>query len=141
MVACSETIMKRNGLLKWWSAGVGAMDALTGLGLMFVPVWVLACLRIEAPSAEAIVFLRWIGAFVCAVGLSYGLALFGRKGWGEASWIMTSLARLMVALFLTVQMLRGELEPAWSVVALSDAAVAFVQLTVLWRGGWKEEGA
>lgn len=131
--------MKRNGYLKLWSLGVGAMDALTGLGLMFVPAWVLSCLRIDVPSEEAVVFLRWIGAFVCAVGLSYGLALCGRRGWGEASWIMTALARLMVATFLAVQILHGTLASAWGIVALSDALVAFVQLAVLWRGGWKEE--
>lgn len=129
--------MNKTNILKFWSAAVGSMDAVTGLLLVFSPLLVLRLLGISAPSAEAVVFLSWIGVFVLAVGLSYGFAL-GRRSRGETVWMFTSLARLLVAVFLAFRILDGSLAKAWMVVAFSDASVAVVQLLVLRAGWWKE---
>ena len=67
--------MNRHRFLKGWSLAAGVMDAVTGLMLVFVPGLVLSLLMIEAPSPEAMVYLRWIGVIVLAVGLSYGIAV------------------------------------------------------------------
>ena len=67
--------MKRVDFLRFWSVAVGAMDALTGILLMFAPGLVVRMLGVAAPSTDALVFLSWIGVFVTAVGLSYALAL------------------------------------------------------------------
>ena len=129
--------MTKVKFLKFWSIAVGSMDALTGLLLIFVPGLVLQMLKIGQPSADALVFLSWIGVFVMSVGLSYGLAL-GRRGRGEAAWVFTSLVRIMVAVFLTVRILDDSLPNAWALVAVADASVAMVQIAVLRAGWWRE---
>lgn len=130
--------MNKHQFLKFWSLAVGAMDAVTGLMLVFVPGLVLSLLMIEAPSAEAMIYLRWIGVFVMAVGLSYGIALGGCPERGETVWLITALVRGMVAVFLIVQIVGGKMDPAWAVVAMSDGAVAVAQLAILRFGWWKE---
>jgi len=123
--------------LRFWSIAVGAMDALTGLLLIFVPVGVLGLLGIRPPSAEARVFVSWIGVFVMSVGLSYGLVFLKRRH-GEAVWAFTSLVRMAVAVFLTSRVLGESMEPGWLLVAASDAAVALVQIVILRLGWWRE---
>jgi hypothetical protein len=129
--------MNKSNFLKFWSIAVGSMDALTGILLIFFPVLVLKMLKIEPPSADALVFLSWIGVFVMSVGLSYGLAL-GKRGRAEAVWVFTSLVRIMVAVFLMVRILDGSLQKAWALVALSDASVALIQIAILRAGWWRE---
>lgn len=123
--------------LRSWSIAVGAMDALTGLLLIFAPLAVLGRLGIAPPSHDALVFLSWIGVFVMSVGLSYAMAL-NRRGRGEAVWAFTALVRMGVALFLIVNVLSGVLPPAWLLVGISDGLVALVQTLILWKGWWKE---
>lgn len=130
--------MNKLKLLKFWSIAVGSMDALTGLLLIFVPDLVLRMLKMDPPSADAMVFVSWIGVFVMSVGLSYGLALGGRRSRGEAAWMFTSLVRIMVAVFLTTKILGGSLQMAWLLVAAADASVALVQVVILRKGWWRE---
>lgn len=128
--------MKKIQFLKFWSMAVGSMDAVTGLLLIFVPALVLGLLGIAPPSPDAMVFLSWMGVFVCGVGLSYGLAL-GRRTRGETVWMFTALIRAMVAAFLIVRIVHGSLAPAWAAVAVSDALVAIVQIVILRAGWWR----
>lgn len=128
--------MNKTQFIRIWSVAMGAMDAMTGLLLVFFPGQVLKLLGIVLPSADALVFLSWVGVFVCGVGLSYGLAL-GRRSQGEAVWMFTALIRSMVAVFLLIQILSASLVPAWGLVAFSDAAVALVQVVILRLGWWK----
>jgi hypothetical protein len=132
-----KTLMKKSSLLKLWSVGVGAMDAVTGLLLIFAPTFTLRLLGISTPSADATVFLGWIGVFVMSVGLSYGLAVL-RPGYGVPVWIFTSLVRAAVAVFVTARILDDSLEARWIIVALTDAAVACAQILILRAGWWKE---
>lgn len=117
---------------------MGSMDALTGLLLIFVPDRVLGLLNVPRPSADARVFVSWIGVFVLSVGLCYGLALTGKRAKGEAAWMFTSLVRILVAAFLTSVVVSGSMAPAWMLVAAADALVAMVQVLVLRMGWWKE---
>jgi hypothetical protein len=129
--------MTRVKFLKFWSIAVGSMDALTGLMLLVAPAGVLGLLGITPPSADALVFLSWIGVFVLSVGLSYGLAL-DRRGRGEAVWMFTAGVRMLVALFLTFSILEKSLATPWIFVALADAGVAIVQIAILRAGWWRE---
>lgn len=113
------------------------MDALTGLLLIFVPARVLGLLGIRPPSTDALVFLSWIGVFVMSVGVSYGLVFLKRRH-GEAVWAFTSLVRMAVAVFLTTNVLRETMEKSWMLVAVSDAAVALIQIIILRLGWWRE---
>ncbi len=128
--------MNKIHFLKFWSIAVGAMDAVTGLLLIFAPELVLGLLGIAPPSADALVFLSWMGVFVGGVGLSYGLALGGRVR-GETVWMITAMIRLLVASFVASRVLNGSLASAWALVGISDAAVALVQIAILRAGWWK----
>lgn len=131
--------MKKLLFLKVWSIGMGAMDAMTGVLLILVPEQVLGLLKIEPPSPDALVFLSWIGVFVMAVGLSYGMALGKSSSQGETVWAFTALVRIMVAIFLTFMIIGGALPVAWAVVAVSDGLVAVVQIGIVRKGWWREE--
>ena len=131
--------MNKARFLKLWSVAAGSMDFLTGLLLVVAPGFVLGLLRIEQPSADALVFLSWIGVFVAAVGLSYGLALGKNRDRCETVWMITGLVRIMVAAFLTVRIVDGSLSVPWALVALSDAGVAAVQVAIFRLGWWREE--
>jgi hypothetical protein len=130
--------MSKLNFLKIWSVMVGGMDAFTGLLLIVTPATVLRLLRIEAPGEDTLVYLSWIGVFVLAVGLSYGLALGKHRGRGEAVWLFTALVRILVAVFIVTQITRKTMAPAWIVVALSDGIVATVQMVILRRNWWRE---
>lgn len=119
---------------RWWSVAVGAMDASTGVLLVACPAWVLAVLGIAPLEAESLVFLRWVGVFVGAVGLSYGLAL---RGGGPVVWTFTAGVRGLVAVFVTANIATGSLEPAWAGVAATDAVVAVVQVIGLAKRWWR----
>lgn len=129
--------MNRKLLIKGWSLCVGAMDASTGLLLIFAPGFVLKLLGISLPDDTAMVFLSWMGVFITGVGLSYAWALRISLE-GALVWKITAMIRFMVAAFISWKIGSGELEKAWLLVALSDAAVATVQLQILRLGWWRE---
>lgn len=116
-----------------WSGAVGAMDATTGILLVCCPAWVLGAIGVDSMGEESMVFLRWIGVFVGAVGMSYAFAF---RGDGPAVWRFTALVRMLVAAFVTTNLFSGSLPPAWAGVAVTDAVVAGVQIVGLARRWW-----
>lgn len=133
----AKNMNKRIKMMIGWSAAVGAMDALTGLLLVVAPAVTLRLLGIKPPGAEALVFLSWMGVFVGAVGLSYGLVLLNRRR-GSTVWMVTALVRVLVGVFVVCRIAAGDLVAGWAAVAVTDLLVAGVQLAVL-RAGWWEE--
>lgn len=129
--------MNKRKFLILWSIAVGSMDAVTGLMLVASPALVLQSMRVALPSADTLVFVRWIGVFVGGVGLSYAMAL-GERRRGKAVWLVTSMLRALVAVFVLTQIDVGALAPVWLVVALTDAVVAVGQMFMV-RAGWWEE--
>ena len=122
---------------RWWSVGVGAMDASTGILLLACPAWVLSILQIEGVGEGSLIFLRWIGVFVGGVGIGYAQVF---RGWRQAEtvWRMTAWIRGGVAAFVTMSIVTGSLSPAWAAVAITDAVVAFIQAWGLTKGWWRE---
>jgi len=118
----------------------GLCDAATGVALVAAPLWTLGRMGIEPLPAEP-VYLRWIGAFVLAVGLAYlypFLLAPGRRAARLATvFEVTALARGAVALTAGGAILAGELAPAWAGVPLFDAALAVAQLVLLARGAFE----
>jgi hypothetical protein len=116
----------------------GLMDASTGLALIAAPTFTLSLMGIGSMPAEPI-FLRWIGAFVLAVGLSYFLALrleAGRLVTTDDQPLATTLTisalvRSVIAVFVATSVAAGALEAMWSSVAVTDAAVAAIQIAIL----------
>jgi hypothetical protein len=127
--------MKRLALLL--SLAVGAMDAVTGLLLIFTPSLVMKLLGIPALPPESQVPMEWIGVFVFSIGVSYSLTMRGRSA-AETVWIFTTIVRSSVAVFLAVRIAGGALPVAWAVVAAADATVAVVQMIGLKAGWWKD---
>lgn len=118
----------------------GAMDLATGMGLVCVPGFTLWVMQVGAPGAEALIFLRWVGAFVGAVGASYLLTL-ARGGAGRLRdlFVLTLLFRAAAGGYCAVAVERGELEARWAVVAVTDLALVAAQLWFLKRKDWGDE--
>lgn len=121
--------------------GAGLCDATTGAALIAAPLWTLARMGIAPPPAEP-VYLRWIGAFVLAVGLAYlyPFLLSDRRRVARLATVfeVTALARGLVALTAGGAIVAGELAPAWAGVPLFDAALALAQLVLLSRGALED---
>jgi len=123
------------------SLGAGTMDATTGLVLVAAPAAALGIFGLALPGgAGAEILMRWIGAFVAGVGLSYLWAVLPRDDATRAQrlpgvWGATAVVRTGVALFCTIAVAARQLEPVWLVVGATDAALAIVQFHGL-RKGW-----
>lgn len=122
----------------WFSTAVGAMDAATGAALVAAPATTLSLFGAQLPPGDD-TSMRFVGAFVCAVGLTY---LFASIPWRrneraariEQVWWSTAIIRTVVALFVAGCIVTGRLEMPWATVAAADAGVAGVQLWWLKKG-------
>jgi len=117
---------------------VGAVDTVTGLLLLIVPLLTLRMMFVRTMPAEPL-FVRFIGVFVASVGVMYLYPFLGRsRGATDARLQVvletTTIVRGGVATFLLVAVLAGALEPAWSVVLVSDGLLAVVQGWILAQG-------
>ena len=125
-----------------FAIGIGLCDAATGAALIAAPLWTLARMGIDPLPAEP-VFLRWIGAFVLAIGLAY-LYPFLLRGAGRRRarlatvFEVTAIARGLVALTAGGAIAAGALPLAWLGVPLFDAAVAIAQVVLLARGALRD---
>ncbi|RXK52867.1 hypothetical protein ESB00_14230 [Oleiharenicola lentus] len=112
----------------------GAMDAATGLGLVVLPDWTLRQMGVTPPGAEALEFVRFVGVFVGAVGLSYLVA-----GWrGEdrslrAVFDFSRIFRAGAGSFTAVMVVAGGWSPAWLAVTVADLGLVVVQSVLLAR--------
>ena len=130
--------MKRTLLLgyQWLTA---LSDSGTGIMLLFVPEFTLRMMGVHAP-ADAIVYISYIGAFVFSVGMAclYGVRLLARQCNPvrlETVWLITAIARAMVAAYVATSVLTLRLDPGWIGVAVFDGACAVLQVAGV-RKGW-----
>lgn len=116
----------------------GAMDATTGALLIAAPAFTLRMMFIEMPPGAG-PFVRFIGAFVLGVGLSY-FPPFLRHGRARcdaalrAVFVTTGLIRLSIGLFTGVAVASSMLAAAWLSVTLSDLTLAALQGYIVKRG-------
>ena len=110
----------------------GLLDFGTGLGLVFFPTEILPLMRVQIPTEDALVYLRFVGAFVAAVGASYLWAIV-RCGVERLRNILefTILFRLAAGTFSAVAIARGWLSPAWASVPATDFALIGIQLWLI----------
>lgn len=119
----------------WLACVAGLADFPVGLVLVVKPEVVLGLLGMAVPGAEAQIFLRWVGAFVAAVGFSYLWAL-GRR---DVSLLRHALEltisfRVATGLFTGWAVATGRLGAAWLSVTVVDLALAAAQTWLLRRG-------
>ena len=124
------TIMNRSSIITLFHYGTGLMDAVTGLCLLFFPIWTLEMMKVTARPDDANL-TSYIGVFVLTVGCSQFLAgkfptdLISAERW-KTIWKITSLVRFCVAFFVLSKVLSSEFDPAWISVTLTDFSVAMV---------------
>jgi hypothetical protein len=107
---------------------------------VFAPALVLPLMRVAVPAGDGLVFLRWVGAFVGAVGASYLLAVMcGGTARLRAVMEFTIPFRLAAGGFSAVAVLLGWLPVMWASVPVTDLALVGVQVWLLLRGGWGDE--
>jgi len=110
----------------------GLLDFGTGLGLTFMPAKILPLMLVPVPSEEALTYLRFVGAFVAAVGASYLWALL-RGGVSRLRGVFefTVLFRFASGLFAACAIARGWLTMSWATVPAADFALIGLQLWLL----------
>ena len=117
---------------RWLALIVGAMDACTGAGLVAVPRWTLQKMGIAPPGSEALEFVRFVGVFVAAVGLSYLVASIGRsENRLRRVFEFTWLFRAGAGTFTGVMVVAGGWAPAWLMVSATDLGLVILQGIVL----------
>jgi hypothetical protein len=141
--------MKRQQIVFIYQLLVGASDTTTGVLLLVAPALTLHLMRLH-PTAAALPYLAYIGAFVLSVGLGcfYGAWLATRTLFAtklEVVWLLTGMTRTCVSLFVLANIFTGTLETGWLSVALSDGAIALIQFTGIAQGwltrGWLHDVA
>ena len=108
------------------------------------PVFTLRLMMVPEPG-EGLIFIRFIGAFVFAIGFLYfcGLLAVVRNGsWrGVRSMLwVTAWVRAVIFLFTAIAIVSGNLPLAWISVPLSDGLLAFGQVLWIFMGGVPEDG-
>ncbi len=118
---------------------VGAMDLGTGLGLVAVPVWTLQRMGVPVPNVEALLFVRFVGAFVGAVGAVYLWAVRKSSDRLRIVFGATILLRLSAGAFVAGAVWLQAMPAAWLAVTATDWTVAGVQAWLLARGTNRHE--
>ena len=129
---------KLNQLAVWLALGAGTLDFCTGLGLLVAPALMLRLMGMGETFGD-MVYLRFVGAFVWAVGFSYLWALRRWQLTGDATLLratleITIIFRLAAGGFSAWAILRGWLVPAWASVPVTDFFLAAAQGWLLSRG-------
>lgn len=119
--------------------GAGALDFGTGLGLVAAPGLMLQLMGAGTLAAEPTIYLRWIGAFVAAVGFSYLWALWRR----DVALLrhvleLTIFFRLAAGAYSAWTVASGALPLAWVSVPLTDFFLAATQTWLVRRGVFAE---
>jgi hypothetical protein len=119
----------------WLALAAGGLDLGTGLGLVVAPAPLLSLMGVAVPGAEALVYLRWIGAFVAAVGFSYLWAL-SRRDVTLLRHVLefTIWFRLAAGFYSAYAVATGGLSAVWASVPATDLALAATQAWLLRRG-------
>ena len=124
--------MKLLPLARLFTLAAGLMDFMTGLGLVFFPAQLLPLMRVPVPSDDAIVFLRFVGAFVAAVGATY-LWAWSRRDTASLRFVFafTIIFRFAAGTYSAFAIARGWLPPMWLSVPATDLFLVAAQLWLL----------
>jgi hypothetical protein len=134
--------MKLLAIALLFTLAAGAIDFATGLGIVFFPAQLLPLMRVSVPTDDALVFLRFVGAFVAAVGASY-LWAWSRRDTASLRFVFafTILFRFAAGTYSAVAIARGWLPPMWLSVPVTDLLLVAAQLWLLRQPIWSDETA
>jgi len=116
----------------------GLMDTTTGALLVASPALTFRLMMVPDVVAEPF-FVRFVGAFVGAVGLVYLYPFTAssperRARILEGSLRTTMVVRSVIAIFVGASILTGALTIHWATVFVSDAGLAIIQAAILRNG-------
>lgn len=115
--------------------GAGLLDLGSGLALVFVPGLMLKLMGAAPLAPEPAIYLRWVGAFVAAVGGCYLWPLWRREVvLLRHALELTILFRLAAGLYSAWAIATGALPLAWVSVPLTDFTLAATQTWLVRRG-------
>jgi len=112
----------------------GGLDLGTGLGLVAVPRWILPLMGVELPGDDGLVYLRFVGAFVAAVGASYLWVLAAPRERLRTVLGVTILFRLAAGGYSLAAIALGTLPIAWISVPVTDFGLVALQAWLLSKG-------
>jgi hypothetical protein len=119
---------------RWLLLAAGALDLASGLGLALSPAAALRAAGGPVPGAEALPYVRFVGAFVLAVGACCLWAGVGPDGRLRAVLGATIFFRLATGTYAGAAVAAGWLPGAWLAVAAADAALIGAQAWLLAKG-------
>ena len=131
--------MNPTKLARWLALGAGALDCAMGGSLLAGPAFTLRALGISVPGAEALLFVRFVGVLVAAVGASYLWTWWRpverlRGGLGA-----TIFFRAATGTYIGAAVLLGALPWAWGQVTLVDFALIAAQAWLLAKGAGRDD--
>lgn len=112
----------------------GATDLATGILLVAAPALALRLMRVPVPGSEALGFVRFVGAFVAAVGAMYLWASRRPRERLRVVLTATLLPRLFAGTFVAAAVASGGWPPAWLSVTATDYGYALIQVVLLAKG-------
>lgn len=124
--------MKARTAIQLYHYAAGLCDTSTGLLLLFAPAFTLRMMGITR-NPQPLFYASYVGIFVFCVGFSYlvvpgtGLAKSLRAASWRTQWLITALFRTAIAVFVSLQVAFGTMQPAWLAVALTDTTFAVIQ--------------
>jgi len=112
----------------------GGLDLGTGLSLVAVPQWILPLMGVDVPGSDGLVYLRFVGAFVAAVGASYLWVLAAPRERLRTVLGVTILFRLAAGGYSLAAIALGTLPIAWISVPVTDLGLVALQSWLLAKG-------
>lgn len=131
--------MNATRLGTWLAWAAGAMDFGTGVGLVAAPAWTLARMAVPVPGEEALLFVRFVGAFVGAVGASYVWAAARPRERLRVMLGLTVWMRIAAGTFAGVAVASGALAGGWLAVTATDWTLAVAQVWLIAKGAGCDE--
>ena len=131
--------MNSTQLARWLALGAGALDGAMGASLVVEPAVTLRTMGISVPGAEALLFVRFVGVLVAAVGASYLWAWWRPVERLRVVLGATIFFRVATGSYTGVAVLLGSLPRAWGQVALADSALIAAQAWLLAKGAGRDD--